>query len=169
MYTHCDVLIFQPSACLTSQQTIHCIVLLHVFVVITQPMSRVSVGMHLYVCFCVFVGVNCCKCVLQGLCSITCLTVPSSARARRYCGRCVLKMDHHCPWVNNCIGYNNYKFFMLFCSYATITSFYVAVVIFSGFVATIVERRPIQFTIVEFEYVVVFCLMMGLSLLNPKP
>ena len=39
--------------------------------------------------------------------------------------------------VNNCIGYNNYKFFMLFCSYATITSFYVACVIFTGFVATI--------------------------------
>jgi hypothetical protein len=52
---------------------------------------------------------------------------------------------------------------MLFCSYATMTSFYVAVVIFSGFVATIVERRPIEFTFVEFEYVVVFCLMMAVT------
>mmetsp|Transcript_21938 Transcript_21938/g.33507 ORF Transcript_21938/g.33507 Transcript_21938/m.33507 type:complete len:233 (-) Transcript_21938:22-720(-) len=27
-------------------------------------------------------------------------------------------MDHHCPWINNCVGYMNHKFFLLLVIYA---------------------------------------------------
>lgn len=32
----------------------------------------------------------------------------------RVCRRCTLKMDHHCPFVNTCIGLRNYKYFNFF-------------------------------------------------------
>ncbi|CAD7963383.1 unnamed protein product [Amoebophrya sp. A120] len=38
---------------------------------------------------------------------------PDRAHHCRVLGRCVLRMDHHCPWVYNTIGYGNHKYFYL--------------------------------------------------------
>ncbi|KAJ1864172.1 palmitoyltransferase for Vac8p [Coemansia sp. RSA 989] len=45
------------------------------------------------------------------------------------CGICVLKMDHHCPWLNNCVGFNTHKAFLLFLAYTVIYTFCISITI----------------------------------------
>ena len=46
-------------------------------------------------------------------------------------------MDHHCPWVNNCIGFWNRKYFMLLLFYSLSTLYYYIVTMGHSFVQTI--------------------------------
>lgn len=46
---------------------------------------------------------------------------PPRAHHDSVTGRCIVKFDHYCPWVNNAIGALNHKFFCLFLLYTALT------------------------------------------------
>lgn len=52
------------------------------------------------------------------------LVRPARAWHCRICGICVRRMDHHCVWINSCVGESNHQAFILALSIFLLTSVY---------------------------------------------
>lgn len=76
-----------------------------------------------------------------------CETVRTSrSRHCAVCHRCVERFDHHCPWVNNCVGVKNHNYFLCYIA----TQLLIILVAFTGCLWALIVFSKNQYSYNEF-------------------
>lgn len=69
------------------------------------------------------------SCIKNRMHCIFCLYIrPERSHHCKKCRKCILKMDHHCDILNNCIGYYNYNLYMTFLFYSNFLLLYIFII-----------------------------------------
>jgi hypothetical protein len=93
-------------------------------------------------------------------CKICNQVKPIRAHHCQVCGVCIFKMDHHCPWINNCVGQNNHRYFMLFLTHTLFGCIFISLLSSPIFFLNSINKNPS-----DFNFVTVLCLTGSVILL----
>lgn len=59
------------------------------------------------------------------------------------CRRCHLRMDHHCPWLDNCVGFYNHRHFFLYMVFTVLGCLFLMVFGFEVMLEALITDEPV--------------------------
>eukprot|EP00826_Nyctotherus_ovalis_P058283 TRINITY_DN7998_c0_g4_i3.p1 TRINITY_DN7998_c0_g4~~TRINITY_DN7998_c0_g4_i3.p1 ORF type:complete len:256 (-),score=27.38 TRINITY_DN7998_c0_g4_i3:288-1055(-) len=76
---------------------------------------------------------------IRKVCNLCNCVKPPNAHHCTTCGRCIIRLDHHCPWINNCVAYYTQRPFIQMLIYCELFAIY------SGILQLIEAYRELGF------------------------
>ncbi|XP_062854327.1 palmitoyltransferase ZDHHC12-A [Trichomycterus rosablanca] len=77
----------------------------------------------------------------QRRCGYCFVLQPMRAKHCKKCKKCVRRFDHHCPWLDNCVGEKNHKWFLLYLFVQLLALSWGLQAAWSGFTVTSTWRQ----------------------------
>ncbi|CEF60429.1 Zinc finger, DHHC-type, palmitoyltransferase domain and Ankyrin repeat and Ankyrin repeat-containing domain-containing protein [Strongyloides ratti] len=106
----------------------------------------------------------------------TCLLIrPHRSKHCKFCDKCILRFDHHCPWIGNCVGANNHFHFLIYLLsliielliiiYGCVTNFLHMKKIYITISDTIINNTWILYVFILSNFILIWiCIMTYLQL-----